>query len=262
LVNENRIKFWEKKSCGTEFTKEDKYSKNYYEDIENYRYSVEPEIFSFAQFSRFYGRKVLEVGYGAGTDFLQWVRSGAKAYGVDITREGYENLINRLKVYNLKAEEVKISDCESLPYNDNFFDLVYSWGVIHHAKDTKKALAEIVRVCKKGGKCKIMVYNRHSLNSLYLWIKKAFLKGRFWKSFSWCIYNYMESIGTKAFSRKEITSMLSELDVENIKIESILTYYDKLKKHNKFLQIIAKSLFTVLRPEKVGWFLTMDFDKK
>jgi len=101
MENENSIEFWENKSCGTEFTKEDKYSKNYYEDIENYRYSVEPEIFSFAQFSRFYGRKVLEVGYGAGTDFLQWVRSGAKAYGVDITREGYENLINRLKVYNL-----------------------------------------------------------------------------------------------------------------------------------------------------------------
>jgi hypothetical protein len=88
------------------------------------------------------------------------------------------------------------------------------------------------------------------------------LKGRFWKSFSWCIYNYMESIGTKAFTRKEIVLMLSELPVENIKIESILTYYDKLKNHNKFLQIVAKLLFTVLNSEKIGWFLTIDFDKK
>ena len=72
----------------------------------------------------------------------------------------------------------------------------------------------------------------------------------------------MESIGTKAFTRKEIILMLSELRVENIKIKSILTYYDKLKNHNKFLQIIAKLLFTVLNSEKVGWFLTIDFDKK
>ena len=262
MENENSIEFWEKKSCGTEFTREDKYSKQYYEDIENYRYSIEPEIFSFAQFPRFYGKTVLEVGYGAGTDFLQWVRSGAKVYGVDITREGYENLVNRLKVYNLEAEDVKICDCQSLPYNDNFFDLVYSWGVIHCVKDTKKALAEIVRVCKKGGKCKIMVYNRHSLNTFYLWIKKALLKGRFWKSFSWCLYNYMESIGTKGYTRKEIILMLSELGVGNIKIETNLSYYDKLEKHNKFLQIVAKLLSTVLNSEKVGWFLTIDFDKK
>ena len=55
MENENRIKFWEKKSCGTEFTREDKYSKQYYEDIENCRYSLEPEIFSFAQFPRYHG---------------------------------------------------------------------------------------------------------------------------------------------------------------------------------------------------------------
>jgi len=262
MENENRIEFWEKKSCGTEFTKENKYSKQYYEDIENHRYSAEPEIFSFAQFPRFYGKKILEVGYGAGTDFLQWVRSGAKAYGVDITREGYENLVNRLKVYNLKAEDVKISDCQNLPYNDNFFDLVYSWGVIHCVKDTEKALAEIVRVCKKGGKCKIMVYNKYSLNTFYLWIKKALLKGKFWKSFSWCIYYYMESIGTKVYTRKEIILMLSKLGVENIKIETNLTYYDKLKNHSKFLQIAAKLLSIILNSEKVGWFLTIDFDKK
>ena len=72
----------------------------------------------------------------------------------------------------------------------------------------------------------------------------------------------MESIGTKAFTRKEIILMLSELRVENIKIESLLTCYDKLKNHNKFLQIVAKLLITVLNPEKIGWFLTIDFDKK
>jgi len=107
-----------------------------------------------------------------------------------------------------------------------------------------------------------MVYNRHSLDALYLWIKTALLKGRFWKSFSWCIYNYMESIGTKAFTRKEIVTMLNKLPVENIKIESILTYYDKLKNHNKFLQIFAKLLSIIVSSEKVGWFLTIDFNKK
>mgnify|MGYP006288299867 CR=1 FL=1 len=83
---------WNKASCGTEFINEEKFSKNYFDSIENFRYKIEPEIFSFAQFSRFHNKKVLEVGVGAGTDFLQWVRSGAIAYGIDLTNEAIENV--------------------------------------------------------------------------------------------------------------------------------------------------------------------------
>lgn len=255
------VSFWENKSCGVEFSKSEKYSFEYFEEIENHRYLTEPEIFSFAQFTRFHDKKVLEVGYGAGTDFIQWIRAGARTYGIDITKEGYNNLVNRLKVYNLKAEDVKISDCENIPYPDNFFDLVYSWGVIHHTVDTPRALKEIIRVCGYNGKCKIMVYNRHSLNSLYLWIKKALLKGKFWKSFSWCIYNYMESKGTKAFTKKEILKMLKNMPVHNIKIKTILTFYDKLGNHNKFIRTIVEVLAFFLNESRVGWFLTIEFEK-
>ena len=259
--NVSDTSFWEDKSCGSEFAKSEKYSYQYFEEIENYRYKTEPEIFSFAQFTRFYGKKVLEVGYGAGTDFIQWIRAGAITYGIDITTEGYNNLVNRLKVYNLSAEEIKISDGENIPYPDNFFDLVYSWGVIHHTSDTLGALKEIIRVCGINGKCKIMVYNRHSLNSLYLWIKKALIKGKFWKSFSWCIYNFMESKGTKAFTEKEILILLKNMPVSNIKIKTILTFYDKLEKHSKFVRMIASMLAFILNEKKVGWFLTIEFDK-
>ena len=58
--------YWNKASCGTEFVKKEKFSKEYFEEIEQIRYLVEPEIFAFAQFTRFYGKKVLEVGVGAG----------------------------------------------------------------------------------------------------------------------------------------------------------------------------------------------------
>ena len=69
--------YWNSSPCGTEFSSAERYSKNYFDEIEQHRYLVEPEIFAFAQFTRFYGKKVLEVGIGAGTDFVQWVRSGA-----------------------------------------------------------------------------------------------------------------------------------------------------------------------------------------
>jgi len=76
--------YWNKASCGTEFVKQEKFTKEYFEEIEKIRYSLEPEIFSFAQFTRYHEKKILEVGVGAGTDFLQWVKAGTQAHGIDL----------------------------------------------------------------------------------------------------------------------------------------------------------------------------------
>jgi len=123
------------------------YSKEYFEEIERRRYDPvvgEPEIFSFAQFTRYSGKKILEVGVGAGTDFIQWVRAGAVAYGIDLTEKAIEHVRRRLEVYNLHAADIRVGDAENLPYEDNTFDLVYSFGVIHHSPDTERALSEII----------------------------------------------------------------------------------------------------------------------
>ena len=85
-MNEERLKgqikeYWNREICGTAVASSEKYSRQYFDEIEDSRYSIEPEVFSFAQFTRFRCQKVLEVGVGAGTDFIQWVRAGAKAYG-------------------------------------------------------------------------------------------------------------------------------------------------------------------------------------
>lgn len=254
--------YWNEQVCGSQTTDKAKYSKEYFDEIENHRYLVESEILSFAQFANFSGKKVLEVGIGAGTDFTQWVRAGAKAYGIDLTSEAIEHVNRRLAIYGLKAEEVRVADCEALPYESNSFDLVYSWGVIHHTPNTQKALGEIIRVTRSGATCKIMIYNRHSLYAFYLWARKALLMGRPWKSFSWCIYNFMESTGTKAFTKKEVALMLASLPVEGIRIQPVLTYYDKLGMYNSFIRFAAKVLSILFGGDRAGWFMTIQFNKK
>lgn len=89
--------FWNKNVCGTFLTSKEKYTLEYFEDIENKRYEIHPEVFSFAQFTRYFGKRVLEVGVGAGTDFLQWVKAGAKAYGIDFAPEAVEHTKKGLK---------------------------------------------------------------------------------------------------------------------------------------------------------------------
>ncbi len=254
-------RYWNQASCGTEHVKKEKFSKEYFEEIEEHRYATEPEIFSFAQFTRYHGAKVLEVGVGAGTDFLQWVKAGAKAYGVDLTQEAIDNVQHRLDLYGLKAERIQKADAEKLPFDTNTFDLVYSWGVIHHSPNTKKCLDEIIRVTQPGGTVKVMVYKRQSLVVLYRYLKTALFKGKPLRSFSNVLFYDVESLGTKGYTFKEVRAMVANQPVDIVEVKATATTHDRLKvksKFHRFLAYIAASLFGWNR---CGFYMTVELKK-
>jgi len=253
--------YWNQASCGTEFINETKFSKKYFEEIEQFRYTIEPEIFSFAQFSRFHEKKVLEVGVGAGSDFLQWVRSGAQAHGIDLTQEAIDNVTHRLKLYELEAHELQVADAEHLPYENNSFDLVYSWGVIHHSPDTEKCLREIIRVTKPGGTIKVMIYNRYSLFALYRYLLCALLKGKPFQSLHNVLFHHQESLGTKAFTFKEIKKIITHYPVEIKQLKATVSSHDLLYYKSKLVQWIAYVAACLGGWNKVGWFMTIELKK-
>ncbi len=260
LKEELRV-FWNAQTCGTATIDKEKYSLEYFEEIEEYRYNLQPEIFNFAQFTRFHGKKLLEVGVGAGTDFIQWIRAGVECYGVDLTPESIEHVKKRLELYGLKCHDLRVADAENLPYIDNYFDAVYSFGVIHHSPNTIKALEEIIRVLKPGGKAKIMIYNRHSLMAYFFWLKHALLKLRPWKSIKWVLWHHMESLGTKGYTIAEMKDILKNYNLKEAKVKTIFTYYDRLARFNGFMRFISKTAAYIFGTEKTGWFLTITFIK-
>lgn len=253
--------YWNQASCGTEFIKQKKFSKEYFESIEEFRYKIEPEIFSFAQFTRFKDKKVLEVGVGAGSDFLQWVRAGAIAHGIDLTQEAINNVSHRLNLYGLKAQDLKVADAENLPYQDNYFDLTYSWGVIHHSPNTVKCLNEIIRVTKPGGTIKVMIYNRHSLFSYYRWIITALFKGKPFRSLKYVLFYDQESLGTKAYTFKEVRKILKNLPVDILEHKATVTNHDLLYYKNKFFKKLAYLFACLLGWNRAGWFMTIQLKK-
>lgn len=221
--------FWNEQSCDTQVARSAKFSREYFEEIESFRYFDQPFIHSFAQFTRYRGKKVLEVGFGAGTDFIQWLRAGAIASGVDLTLEALENVRRRVEVYQLPApEKIAVADAENLPFASNSFDLGYSFGVLHHTPDTLRALRELVRVVKPGGEIRVMLYNRHSVWAFNQWLKHALLKGRPWKSFGWVLWHFNESIGTKAYTRAELRRMLPPLGLRRLHVQTEITSADYL----------------------------------
>ena len=247
---------WEKQSCGTHASESEKFTLDYYEEIEEFRYRHEPFIHEFAQFTRWRGKQVLEVGVGAGSDFLQFIRAGAIADGIDLTEEGIQNTQNRLKVYDLKERQLEKTSAEKLPFPDNVYDLVYSWGVIHHTDDTEKAFNEIVRVTKPGGRVKIMLYNRSSLHTWYMFLRYALPKGKIFGGRNWAVYHHQESYATKVFTEADVRRMLTDTQYKDLRF----SYWDqrirqgaKFEKIRRFLQRIC--------PRKMRWYMAFEFTK-
>ena len=253
--------YWNRTTCGTEHTQEEKFSEQYFNHIECHRYDIEPEIFSCAQFTRFHKKRVLEVGIGSGTDFVQWARAGAYVYGIDLTNEAINNTKKRLALENLHAEDLQVADAENLPYQDNFFDCVYSWGVIHHSPNTIKCLEEIIRVTKPGSMIKLMIYNRRSLFAVYRWILAALLKGRPFRSLRWVLHHHQESKGTKAYTFKEITSLLKNYPVEIMQLKATATKHDLLYYRSKPVQWLAYIAACIWGWNHCGFFMTIELKK-
>lgn len=210
-INPQVRAYWEQEPCGTDRAvvgELRKHSREWFEEVERFRYDAEPFIHSVAQFTRYRGARVLEVGVGAGIDHLQWAHAGCDCYGVDLTDAAIETTRACLALHGLESKLQRV-DAETLPFADGFFDVVYSWGVIHHSAHPERIVEEIRRVLRPGGTFIGMLYGRRSVTVLRFWIRHALLNGRPWRSFSDVVWHHVESIGTKAYTEAEIRRLFA-----------------------------------------------------
>ena len=176
--------------------------------LERQRDEREPFIGRFARFGESRGKRLLEVGVGAGTDHLRFARAGAVCTGVDLSDKSLDTTRRHLQREGLRIGP-RVADAEHLPFADGSFDHVYSWGVIHHTRDSPRAAQENLRVLRKGGEFTVMVYNRHSLLAAQAWILFAALRGKPTRSLSSVLASHVESPGTKAYTVAEARDLFA-----------------------------------------------------
>jgi ubiquinone/menaquinone biosynthesis C-methylase UbiE len=206
---------WNDETCGTRGV-ETADRKLFFDQIERERYNWEPYIKTFAQFERGRGKRLLEIGVGAGTDFINWVRNGAQAVGIDLTQRAVELVRERLALEGLEAD-VQRGDAECLPFPSNTYDIVYSYGVLHHSPNTHQAIGEVYRVLKPGGTALIMIYHLPAWTAWMLWVVHCLLKGQPWRSPRWAVYHHLESPGTKAYTMREAKRLFTSFAKVNIR---------------------------------------------
>jgi len=138
-------------------------TKEYFDEVETRRYLVEPHIPRFAQFDRWNGKNVLEVGCGIGTDAVNFARAGAQYTGVELSEASLALAKKRFEVFGLKGNFV-LGNAEQLShfFPVNSFDLAYAFGVIHHTPNQRGAVEEIRKIVRSDGEFRCMLYAKNS----------------------------------------------------------------------------------------------------
>lgn len=221
--------YWQGSTCGSVHADAEPLSQAYFDEIEAHRYRVEPFIHNFARFDEWAGKRVLEIGVGAGTDFINFARCGAELSGVDLTPAAIEHAQRRLDLEGLDAD-LRVASAEKLPFQADSFDMIYSWGVLHHAAHPERTFSEVRRVLADGGEARIMLYGRHSwvaYKRLFSGNLRALKRRQRPRGLNGVIAHYMESPGTRCYTRQEIVRDFTAAGFTEIHVEGFLTPYDQ-----------------------------------
>ena len=174
--------YWDRRPCNIRHSPRPVGTREYFDEVETRKYFVEPHIPRFAEFERWRGKTVLEIGCGIGTDTVNFARHGAKVTAVDLSEKSIEVARSRAELYGLQekiqfvcgnAEEL----ADFIPVEP--YDLIYSFGVVHHTPNPGRVLDQMRAYGAPGTTVKIMVYHRRSWK--VLWILATEGKGQFWK---------------------------------------------------------------------------------
>jgi len=174
--------YWNARPCNIRHSTKPVGTMEYFNEVEQRKYKVEPHIPGFAEFEKWRGKRVLEIGCGIGTDTINFARAGAQVTAVDLSEKSIAMARRRAEVFGL-ADRIRFVQADSEHLSEYLpaeqFDLIYSFGVIHHTPHPERVMAQLPRYLKPDSTVKIMVYNRWSWK--VIWILFRYGKGQVWK---------------------------------------------------------------------------------
>ena len=251
--------YWNHRPCNVKHSPKPIGTREYFDEVEARKYFVEPHIPHFAQFERWKGKRVLEIGCGIGTDAVNFARAGAHLSVVELSEKSLEICRKRFKVYGLKSDFYcgNAEDLSSfLPIET--YDLIYSFGVIHHTPHPERVFKEIRKYCGKYTEIRIMLYSKWSWK--VFWIIAKYGKGAFWKA-NKLVSQYSEAQQncpiTYCYSFSEIQDFLQDFKILRICKDHIFPYDIKNYINYRYKRVwcfrfIPKLLFRLLE-KQLGW---------
>ena len=236
-------KYWNKQPCNIKHSKKKFLSKDYFNEISKKRYFVEPHIREFANFNDYKDKNVLEIGFGIGTDAIEFLKSGANYYGIELSDKSFDITKKRVELFKFTKNTVLINDeAENLGkyFNSkNNFHLIYSFGVLHHSSSLSKCLKVIYNLMNKNTVCKIMLYAKNSYK--YFLMKENLIR-----------YEAQKGVPVIDFyEHNDIKLLFKKFKIIDIKQRFIFPYKINPYKKNQYIKInhfsrMDKKIFNIL----------------
>jgi ubiquinone/menaquinone biosynthesis C-methylase UbiE len=242
--------YWNGRPCNIRHSNQPIGTKKYFDEVEKRKYFVEPHVPGFAQFERWKGKKVFEVGCGIGTDTINFARAGAQVTAIDLSDESLRLAKQRAKIFDLEqsisfyhANSEELSSAVPVePY-----DLVYSFGVIHHTPNPSKAIAQIRRYMTPSSELRLMLYAKNSWKSIMI---DAGLDQP--EAQSGCPVAY-------TFTENEVRQLLKGFEILEIKQDHIFPFVVEKYVNYQYeiapwFAVMPKAMFAAVE-KRLGWHM-------
>ena len=241
-------KYWDDRPCNVRHSDKEIGSKQYFDEVERKRYTAEPHIPLFADFPTWKGKKVLEIGCGLGTEGINFARHGAEYTGTDLSIESINLAQNRFKVYNQKGRFFQ-GNAENLSsfVNVEKYDLIYSFGVIHHSPKPNLIIDQIYKYMDDSTILKIMLYAKNSWKNYMIDAELDQPEAQYGCPIA------------NTYTEDEVSNLLHGLEIISIEQNHIFPYQIEPYKQGQYIkepwfESMPDKMFDTLK-KKLGWHL-------
>jgi len=237
--------YWNKQPCNIKHSNKTMEDKEFFNDVSKKRYTSEPHILNFMELDKFKNKKVLEVGCGIGTDAQKFSENGAIYKGIDLTENSIDICKKRFHLLNLKGD-FEVQNIEEYCSNEKF-DLIYSFGVLHHTPNIDKAIENCYSMLNNNGVLKVMLYAKNSWK--YFKIKEGLDQ-----------YEAQSNVPiANVYTNEEIMNLFKKFSSVNIVQDHIFPYKIPEYKQQLFVkedyfECMPDNLFECLK-KNLGWHL-------
>lgn len=247
--------FWDERPCNVRHSDAEPGTAEYFEAVSKKKYFVEPHIREFAKFDGWHGKRVLDVGCGIGTIGASFASAGADYLGVDLSQVSLDLATQRFNLFGLREsfEKANVEELSNVALGGDGFDLIWSFGVLHHTPSIERALEVLRRLAEPGRTVlKIMLYAKDSWKQLMI---DAGLDQP--EAQSGCPI-------ANSYTRDEVNELLRDAGfrVTSIRQEHIFPYkIEEYKRHvfvkQPWFEEMPKDVFKAME-QSLGWHMLID----
>lgn len=229
-------------------------------------YPAEPAFNRQLNYAARRGQMALEIGCGMGSVAAVMAQQGLRVTALDLSMTAVQMTRRRFELMGLEGNILQ-ADGEQLPFPDRTFDLVWSWGVIHHSANTARIVEEIYRVLKPGGEAKVMVYHRHSLrNWITAGLHRGLLRGEFlYKRYDDILREVTDGFIARHLTKEQARDLFARFEIQEIVLTDYadLSYIPGNVQINRYLvgRIVPrrwKKRWDNWLIARFGWFLYLE----